>query len=484
MSSTGAGNGKMKKVAILGAGISGLSVAWGLSKDKFDIDIIESENEIGGLSGSFRKDGYVFDYGPHNFYTKDPEIFYKVKGLLKDELVLLDKMYSSCKIIFNKKHYDYPLRIPSVLSNMPLSTSLACLSDYSKSSIKRKLFHVQNKSFEDWIVNHFGRTLYHLFFGPFTEKTWGVSPQLLASNFASERIPKLNLWKMACDLLHPKKQMSNSDKPHEGEHSPNYSYYPLHGFWKIGDLIKKDIESAKGRINLKSQIKELTINDGHISNIIFETNGYTKEIQPDFVVSTIPITELAKVLHPLDEETKQAGSKMKYRELTLLFLEVDKPKVFDARLLYFHDQDILFQRGSEIKFYSEELAPMRERTGLVLEITNKNNLTESEIYNESITGLEKMGFLKRGEVLAYHIVRKPHSYPLYDLDYKKNLNIFLNDISKINNLLLSGRQSLFRYIDADQCIKMGLILADHIKYGHSLNEMNNVFSDWSEAFKH
>ena len=68
--SNGREKNKIKKVVILGAGISGLSVAWELKEDGFDVEIIEIENEIGGFSGSFKANGYVFDYGPHNFLIK------------------------------------------------------------------------------------------------------------------------------------------------------------------------------------------------------------------------------------------------------------------------------------------------------------------------------------------------------------------------------------------------------------------------------
>ena len=57
-----------KNVIILGGGISGLSVAWKLSKQSIPVYLVEQEHFIGGLAGSLRNGEYVFDFGPHSFF--------------------------------------------------------------------------------------------------------------------------------------------------------------------------------------------------------------------------------------------------------------------------------------------------------------------------------------------------------------------------------------------------------------------------------
>ncbi|MDQ1316454.1 MAG: hypothetical protein QG588_101, partial [Candidatus Poribacteria bacterium] len=59
------------KIAILGAGISGLSCASILAEKKFDVVVFEKENQIGGLCRSKVSSGYVFDmHGGHVFNSK------------------------------------------------------------------------------------------------------------------------------------------------------------------------------------------------------------------------------------------------------------------------------------------------------------------------------------------------------------------------------------------------------------------------------
>jgi len=471
-----------KSLVILGGGISGLSVAWNLRESDYEVHIIEKDPVVGGLSGSFIKNGYTFDYGPHCIYTKDhPEVYYQFKELLKDELLTLGEMYGSIEIVFQGRKYDYPLSMTSVLGNMKLSVLLKCSFDYFQSILKRTFYPPPNITFEDWVTSHFGKGLYDIFFGPFTEKTWGISPRELSANFASERIPKLSILKMIKELFIKEKKQTEEEIRDTGKvkFDPNLSYYPKKGAWQLGDAMKKEIQSAGGTIHTSSQVKSLIIKNEYVDQVVFEKNGVVEEIKSDFVVSTLPIPELGTVFEPLDKETKAASLKMRYRELTLLFFEINKPKVLDARLVYFHDPNVLFQRGSENKYLSDKTVPSQDKTGLTLEITNKDNLTDIEIYEESLKNLEKLHLLRKQDVEAYHIVRQPYAYPIYDVNYKNNLDIFMKSISKYKNLIPSGRQALFRYIDQDLCMKMGLVISQYLQGDIPWEGLDDIVADWS-----
>ena len=59
----------MKKVIVIGAGITGLSAAWKLSECGHKAIVIESEGQIGGLAKSVIIDDYILDIGPHSFFS-------------------------------------------------------------------------------------------------------------------------------------------------------------------------------------------------------------------------------------------------------------------------------------------------------------------------------------------------------------------------------------------------------------------------------
>src|SRR5690349_18000100 len=61
-----------QKIAILGAGISGLSLAWFLNKKApgaFDISIFDSKNRVGGWLHTIEQNGQLFECGPRSLRT-------------------------------------------------------------------------------------------------------------------------------------------------------------------------------------------------------------------------------------------------------------------------------------------------------------------------------------------------------------------------------------------------------------------------------
>jgi phytoene dehydrogenase-like protein len=68
-----------KKIVIVGAGMAGLTAAAYLTREKFDVQIIEKNDRCGGLLSSFESNGFLFDSGPRAFVNSGI-----VKPMLKD----------------------------------------------------------------------------------------------------------------------------------------------------------------------------------------------------------------------------------------------------------------------------------------------------------------------------------------------------------------------------------------------------------------
>jgi hypothetical protein len=49
------------------------------------------------------------------------------------------------------------------------------------------------RSFEDWVVNAFGRRLYEIFFRTYTEKVWGIPCRDISADWATQRIKGLSI---------------------------------------------------------------------------------------------------------------------------------------------------------------------------------------------------------------------------------------------------------------------------------------------------
>ena len=62
----------MSRVAVIGAGISGLSAAYRIHERGHEVVVFESEERVGGVIESERSDGFLVEYGPNSIQSERP----------------------------------------------------------------------------------------------------------------------------------------------------------------------------------------------------------------------------------------------------------------------------------------------------------------------------------------------------------------------------------------------------------------------------
>src|SRR5437867_10520043 len=64
----------MKPVAIIGAGITGLTATFYLKRKSAPVTVYEASGRVGGVIQSIRKDGYLAEFGPNTLLETSPKI--------------------------------------------------------------------------------------------------------------------------------------------------------------------------------------------------------------------------------------------------------------------------------------------------------------------------------------------------------------------------------------------------------------------------
>lgn len=156
----------MDRIAIIGAGVSGLSVAHFL-KDRYAVTIFEKEERPGGLIKCNRVNGSLFHTcGGHVFNSKMQNVLdWFWHEFTHDEFMKADR--NAIVLMDNEQAIPYPIENHMYLFN----------SDVQKNFIDDLITLTKNeekqpKNFEEFLKGRFGETLYGLYFKPYNQKVW------------------------------------------------------------------------------------------------------------------------------------------------------------------------------------------------------------------------------------------------------------------------------------------------------------------------
>ncbi len=440
----------MKNVVVFGAGVAGLSVAYELAKNNINVDIIEKDSQVGGLAKSFTKNGFTFDLGPHFFLSKDEYISNTIHDLLEDNN-LIDNTIKS-RIYINGKYFKWPLKIFNAIFTLsPLVTMRIFLEYLAIKTRKNKI----DDSFESYVINRFGKSLYDIFFKDYNKKLLGLPPSSISVDWAQQRIGLTGVTEVIKKAL-----FDSQDK--EKANIGKFCFPEYGGIGSISLKFREAIEAKGSKVHLNSypiKIEE--------KKVTFMNKDQRVTKKYDAIVSTIPLTGTIKLFDDIPQDVKESSSSLKFRSNIFVYLVLNKERIGDDHWIYFPhpEEEIFFNRLTEFKNFSEKVCPVG-KTIVCAEITcnfdDKIWNSDEEILIAKVKSkLISLDFIKENDILDSFIKKERHSYVVYDMDYKKNKNKVLNFLDK-KGIYSIGRHALFYYNDMTYSIDMGFKLAKYL----------------------
>ncbi|MHC4850499.1 MAG: FAD-dependent oxidoreductase [Planctomycetota bacterium] len=457
-----------KHVVILGGGLAGLACGYELQKNGQQVTVLEREPHVGGMASSFVEGGgadgaeyWCHDFGPHRFHTQDENLIRHVQEILGDNIVWARRL---SRIVLHNRFFDYPLSAKNVLKNMPPHLLVRAFLDYFWVRLLdiTRLRKFNDDNFETWVTRRFGRTLYRIFFGLYTEKAWGIPPNTISADWASQRISLLSLWDTVKKTLFPK---GNVPRTYVREF-----IYPKRG--GIGELARgyaRKIEELGGRILVNAPAVKIYHEDMLVTGI--EYGKHKREtIEGDAHVSTIPITAMCKALSPkAPAEILHHVSALDYVSIVFIYLKLNRPTVSPDSWVYLPEHHLTIHRIAEFRNFSPECAPAG-KTMVCAEITCRRGdeiwrANPEKLRDIAERDLISVGLIEKGEVLDHFVKRIPYAYPVYDLNYRKHLVPIQEFVGRLRGIISTGRQGNFRYNNMDQSVEMGRTVARELHSG-------------------
>src|SRR3989338_2969964 len=307
---------KMKKgrAVVLGGGPCGLTAAWRLAKEDYEVHLLEGAERVGGLGASFEHKGFILDYVPHAFHIKKGDIVPIVESFFKNDLL---RKNTNIKTLANGRYLKYPFEFYNLLTQLSPFLVVRMIFDFLMASLIYKFIHIPDDNFESWGIKRFGKTLYNFCFGHYTQRVWGAPSRLISSKFAAKKIKALSVKNIITKIL--------GGKGEEHEVYWERYLYPEKGSGELFNRMGEDFVHSGGGLHLNSAAFELAYKDEKISSVKFTENGHERIVDCDLVVSTIPIRDLMLMIRPsFGDYISYTAKRLKYRAIIFVYLVFEK----------------------------------------------------------------------------------------------------------------------------------------------------------------
>ncbi len=273
-----------KRVAIIGGGYTGLTIAYRLSKIGYEVIIYEKEKEVGGLAVDFELDSLQLEKIWHFLYMTDTEILDLAKELgVRDKLVFHN---SSVSTYYEGKLYSFM----SPLDLLRFSP-LPIIDRVRTGAVGLYLQHVKNWkpltkiTAYQWMQKYAGQKATKIIWEPLLKGKFGKYYDKVIMSWLWGRI---------------KVRVDSKEKTGE-----RLGYFDG-GFSVLTNRLVEEIENNGGKIITDTSVEKIT-EDGNKSFVELKDGSVEKF---DRIIATVPTHVFAKLIKHNEKVTEEEIQKL------------------------------------------------------------------------------------------------------------------------------------------------------------------------------
>jgi oxygen-dependent protoporphyrinogen oxidase len=452
----------MKKVVIIGGGVSGLTVAYVLRSRNEDLEItvLESDGRPGGKIWSEKADGYLCEKGPNGFLDNKPRTL-ELCGSLGIEPVRSNENSKKRFIYVNKKLNALPESPPAFIKSDLISV-------IGKFRLLLELVSPKGPADEtvaDFILRRLGREALEKLIDPMTSGIYAGDPYKMSIKSCFPRIKELEqeYGSLIKALIKIQKQKKAEKKKKE---APGVSVAPggtLTSFYDGAQTMTDTLAENLGDI-VKLGVSVQSISKNGHSYQVHTSDG---ALEADIVIAATPAYASAAMLKDLDSRLSETLSNIPYPHVSVVCFGYKREKVkhplngFGFLIPYIEGRKIL---GN---LWDSSIFPNRASEGHVLLRTMVGGAKFPEIGELDDDKLFSLVFDELKPILdltvepdMVRIYRWDRAIPQYLLGHEGILNTLDDILKKYPGLYLTG--NAYRGIGINDCIENGYRVADEI----------------------
>jgi len=421
----------MSDIIIIGGGPAGLAAAHYAKKNNINFSLYESSNRFGGNCITINVGDFYFDSGAHRLHDVDSDTTQIFKNILKDDLKKID---IGSQIFSNNQFLDFPI------SPLNLFKFLGFRS-FSYEGFKilfRMLFEKPKKNdFKSLITYKYGDKISNLFLINYSEKLWGISADELSQKISGKRLKGLDIKTFLIELVFGKSKKT--------KHLDGSFYYPKEGIGSLFEELANYVGTEK--LFLSKKVTQINHSKNKINSI--EINN-KENVSVNQLVSSIPLNVfISKMNPPAPREIMSIVSQIKFRNVILIVLFINKERINFNGSMYFPSKEFPFTRIYEPKNRSDYMSP-KEKTSLAIEIPC---FSTDQIWNDNDDGiisivkdkLLAINLIESDLIIESLVYRINDAYPVLEYNFEDKINHLSNYLSSFRNLKILGRNGLFEY---------------------------------------
>lgn len=441
----------MKKICIIGGGISGLVAAFLLKKKGYEVTLFEKSGRVGGNIQTVEIDGFLIEYAP-NSLLKSPHLVELIRELkLETEVLAANPANKKRYVLRNGK-----------LKSLPMSILKMATSDYFSLKARLRLLKEpfirtkskENESVAEFFERRLGREIVERAADPFIAGIYAGNPENLSVKLAFARLYELEekYGSLLIGSLLTKSEKANKNFPR------TFSF--KNGVQTIIDKLAKNLGES---IKLNSEVRQIEkTSDG---KWILKTNFY-EEIFDSLIIST-PAEAAANLIENFDVNLSGKLRKIVSPPVAMIYFGVRKENIkqhldgFGFLIPSSEKRRILGTIWNSAVFANRSPENYHLLTNFVggarnAELFEKSDEELFEIVYEELKDI--LGLEKKPEFM--HIKRWRKAIPQYVLGYEQTAKSIEDFENEHENIFFCS--NFYKGISVGDCIKNAYGIADEI----------------------
>lgn len=400
------------KYIIIGAGISGLSIAQLLSKEN-EVVVLEKNSQPGGMIRCDRVEGCLFHRtGGHVFNTKRQDVMDWFWSFFDKDEQFSKALRNSSVVMPDGKIIPYPIENHAYMLDKEIGEKfVADLVEMAASNRK------EPRNFEEFLKGRFGNTLYELYFKPYNCKVWRRDLTKVPLSWLEGKLPMPTVAEIIfANLYHVE----------ERQFVHSTFYYPKYGGSQfLADTFAKglDIRYDTTVEAIQKTVKGWKVNGEDTDRVVFCGNI---KFLPKMLGDTVDIKTYTEAIDNLE-----------YHGTTAVFCEIDKSPY---SWIYQPSMEHLSHRIICTGNFAESNNAEGKMTGTI-------EFTDEICTEEILEQLIKMPFSPKYLTHNY----EKYTYPIQDKNTRSLISALKMELEP-HGMYLCGRFAEWEYANMDVCM--------------------------------